>query len=96
MKYHCAEQAAGTEASALMKYKETGQEEGHSSRAPVSETFSPEQVLLLLKRCQRDARSIYLPLLLAVTAVLTVPEIYRNRDGFFRFFYSIKNVLALL
>ena len=61
--------------SVLMKYKETGQEEGHSSRTPVSETFSPEQVLLLLKRCQRDARSIYLPMLLAVTAGLTVPEI---------------------
>ena len=75
MKYHCAEQDAGTEASVLMKYKETGQEEGHSSRAPVPETFSPEQVLLLLKRCQREAKSIYLPMLLAVTAGLTVPEI---------------------
>ena len=75
VKYHCAEQDAGTEASVLMKYKETGKEEGHSSRAPVSETFSPEQVLLLLKRCQREAKSIYLPMLLAVTAGLTVPEI---------------------
>lgn len=75
VKYHCAEQDAGTEASVLMKYKKTGQEEGHSSRAPVSETFSPEQVLLLLKRCQREARSIYLPMLLAVTAGLTVSEI---------------------